>query len=394
MTTEPLTFPLANAGPFDPPSELMAMREGRPIAPLRLPDGRLGWVVVRRATVRSVLADPRFSARQELRGNLSPSGGSLPPAPPGMFIGMDPPDHTHYRHLLTGQFTVRRMRQLTARIEQLAEEHLDRMAAAGPPVDLVATYARPIPAMVICELLGVPDEFRERFGQQVAELSRQDATPEEQQRTLVGILTYLGELVREKRSTPTDDLLGGLVVDGAGLTDEELTNLAFMLLGAGLDTTANMLGLGTLALLAHPEQIPVITNPDTVDNAVEELLRYLAIVPGTLRTALEDVEVEGVTVRAGETVMVSLPVANRDPERFADPDTLDLTRQTSGHVAFGHGVHQCLGQQLARVEMRVAFPALFRRFPTLRLAVPQEEVPLRDEMLIFGVHRLPVTWED
>nr|BFF04827.1 hypothetical protein GCM10020241_65020 [Streptoalloteichus tenebrarius] len=167
-----------------------------------------------------------------------------------------------------------------------------------------------------------------------------------------------------------------------------------MLLGAGLDTTANMLGLGTLALLAHPEQIPVITNPDTVDNAVEELLRYLAIVPGTLRTALEDVEVEGVTVRAGETVMVSLPVANRDPERFADPDTLDLTRQTSGHVAFGHGVHQCLGQQLARVEMRVAFPALFRRFPTLRLAVPQEEVPLRDEMLIFGVHRLPVTWED
>nr|BFF04828.1 hypothetical protein GCM10020241_65030 [Streptoalloteichus tenebrarius] len=214
MTTEPLTFPLANAGPFDPPSELMAMREGRPIAPLRLPDGRLGWVVVRRATVRSVLADPRFSARQELRGNLSPSGGSLPPAPPGMFIGMDPPDHTHYRHLLTGQFTVRRMRQLTARIEQLAEEHLDRMAAAGPPVDLVATYARPIPAMVICELLGVPDEFRERFGQQVAELSRQDATPEEQQRTLVGILTYLGELVREKRSTPTDDLLGGLVVDG------------------------------------------------------------------------------------------------------------------------------------------------------------------------------------
>ncbi|SHG80322.1 cytochrome P450 [Streptoalloteichus hindustanus] len=393
MTTEPLTFPLTSGGTFSPPKELMAMRGERPIARVRYPDGKLGWMVTRRATIREVLANPVFSARQELRSTPFSGAGPTPPAPPGMFIGMDPPDHTHYRRLLTGQFTVRRMRLLTERVEEIAEEHLDRMAAAGPPVDLVRAYASPIPAMVICELLGVPQDYRTRFEREAAEMSRRDATPEERQHAMVGIFSYLGELVGRKRVEPTDDLLSGLVTDDAGLTDEELTNLAFMLLGAGLDTTANSLGLGTFALLCHPEQIPVITNPETVDNAVEELLRFLPVVPGTVRTALADVEVEGVQVRAGESVMVSLPTANRDPERFTDPDALDLARPAAGHVAFGHGVHQCLGQQLARVELRVAFPALFRRFPSLRLAVPPAEVPLRDDMIMYGVHELPVAWD-
>jgi cytochrome P450 len=390
--TEPLTFPMTRANPFDPPPELLALRGERPIAPLRYPDGKFGWVITRRSTIRAVLTDPRFSARAELRSSPYMTATEPPPAPPGLFIGMDPPDHTRYRHLLTGQFTVRRMRLLTERIERIAKEHLDRMAAVGPPVDLVQAYATPIPALMICELLGVPEDYRERFQGEMGELAVRDATTEQQLAGLARVTGYLGELVKRKRAEPTDDLLSGLITDGGDLTDDEVTNIAFMLLGGGLDTTSNMLGLGTFALLCDPEQIPAITDPATTDNAIEELLRYLPVVPGTIRAALEDVELEGVQVKAGQSVMVSLPVANRDPERFADPDTLDLTRQVSGHVAFGHGVHQCIGQQLARVEMRVGFPALFRRFPNLRLAVAPEDVPLRDDMVIYGVHALPVTW--
>ncbi|MGP4020839.1 cytochrome P450 [Saccharopolyspora sp. 5N708] len=391
-TTDPLTFPMTSSGPFDPPKEVLAMRAEQPIARVRYPDGKLGWMITRRATIRAVLADPRFSARQELRSTPFSSTADTPPARPGMFIGMDAPEHTRYRRLLTGQFTVRRMRQLTARIEQIAEAYLDRMATTGPSADLVAAYAVPIPTLVTCELLGVPEDFRERFMRQTTQMSRQDATAEEQQRAVVDISGYLFDLVGHKRANPTDDLLSGLIADGGELTDEELTNIAFLLLGGGLDTTANMLALGTFALLRNPGQIPAITAEETVDNSIEELLRYLSVVPGTVRAALEDVELEGVLVRAGESITVSLPGANRDPERFADPDILDLTRPATGHIAFGHGIHQCLGQQLARVEMRVGFPALFRRFPDLELAVPPEEVPLRTDMVISGVHALPVTW--
>ncbi|MFC4562466.1 cytochrome P450 [Nocardiopsis mangrovi] len=390
-TTEPLTFPLHSPGPFSLPDAITALRGERTIAPVRYPDGRPGWVITRRSTIRSVLADPRFSARQELRSTPFSGQDTTPPAPPGMFIGMDPPDHTRYRRLLTGQFTVRRMRRLTARIEQIAEECLDRMEEAGPPSELVRDYAAPIPAQMICEMLGVPTDDRDRFQQEVTDLSRPDAA-EVKQRILMSINGYLSELVARKRAEPADDLISGLIEDGRDLTDTEVVSMAFMLLGAGFDTTTNLLGLGVFALVQNPEQIPLVTDPATVDNAVEELLRYLPIVPGTIRAALEDVELEGVTVRKGESVLVSLPGGNRDPERFTDPDTLDLARSAAGHVAFGHGVHQCLGQQLARVEMQVGFSALFRRFPDLRLAVESEDVPLRDDMVIFGVHGLPVTW--
>ncbi|RCV50024.1 cytochrome P450 [Marinitenerispora sediminis] len=391
MTSEPLTFPFTRTSLFDPPQEILDLRAERPIARVRFADGREGWLATRRSTIREVLADPRFSARQELRNSGFATTLDIPPARPGQFISMDPPDHTRYRHLLAGQFTVRRMRRLAAHIEEIAEEHLDRMAAAEPPVDLVRAYAAPIPALVISDLLGVPRDYRERFTQEIVSMSRIDASPEEKVQAQANVAGYLGELVRRKRAEPADDLLGGLLSDG-DLTDEEVTNIGFLLLGGGFDTTANVLGLGVLALLLDPAQIPVITDPETVENAVEELLRYLPIVPGTVRAALEDVEIEGVRVRAGESVMVSIPEGNRDPGRFADPDTLDLTRSAAGHISFGHGVHQCIGQQLARVELRVGFPALFRRFPTLRLAVPPEEVPLRDDMVIYGVRELPVTW--
>ncbi|KAB8194523.1 cytochrome P450 [Nonomuraea phyllanthi] len=390
--TEALTFPTGRPTPFDPPDALAELRESRPLARLDYPDGHRGWLATSHALVREVLADRRFSARSELRHIPIESGGAGQPSPPGMFIGMDPPEHTRYRHLLTGEFTVRRMRRLSERIEEITEERLDLMERQGPPADLVEAFTAPVPAVVICELLGVAEEDRAGFMSQGTRLTRQDLSQEEKISTFLALQAHMRELIVAKRARPADDMLSGLAQ--SDLTDEELANIGFMLLGAGLDTTANMLALGTFALLRHPGQLALLRDdPGRVDQVVEELMRYLGVIPFLVRTALEDVELGGELVAKGETVTVSLQAANRDPSRFPDPDTLDVLRDTAGHVGFGHGVHQCLGQQLARVEMRAGFPALFRRFPSLRLAAAPDEVPLRTDMLIYGVHSLPVTWD-
>lgn len=380
--------------PFAPPEELARLREQRPISRMVYPDGHVGWLVTSHSLVRAVLADPRFSSRYELMHYPFPGApvADLPPAPVGDLTGIDPPEHTRYRKLLTGKFTVRRMRLLTERVEQITTEHLDAMERTGPPVDLVRAFAHPIPAMMICELLGVPYADRASFQRHAAALSRSDATQDEQYAAFTALQQFVSELVPAKRAEPTDDLLSDLT--SSDLTDAELAGIGSFLLGAGLDTTANMLALGAFALLRHPDQLAALrADPDITDQAVEELLRYLSIAHTGARAALEDVELDGQLIKAGETVTVSVQAANRDPAKFADPDTLDLRRQATGQVAFGHGIHQCLGQQLARVEMRVAYPALFNRFPTLRLAVPPEDVPLRTNMDIYGVHRLPVTWD-
>jgi cytochrome P450 len=267
------------------------------------------------------------------------------------------------------------------------------MAQAGPPVDLVTAFALPIPSLVICELLGVPYADREGFQRDSATLLNLETSDEAAGVAMRSITGYLAELVERKRAEPTEDLLGGLVA-GGDLTGEELVGMALLLLIAGHETTANMLGLGTFALLTRPEQAEALREGRVdVANAVEELLRYLTIIQhGGSRTAVEDVELGGEVIRAGESVAIYLPLANRDPARFAGGHELDLAADAHGHLAFGHGVHQCLGQQLARIEMRIAYPALLRRFPTLRLAVPPEEVPVRSDMAIYGVHRLPVEW--
>ncbi|MCX5195630.1 cytochrome P450 [Streptomyces sp. NBC_00249] len=385
------------AHPFDPPPALTALREKAPLTRLRYPDGHIGWLVTGHELARQVLADPRFSARSELkrvpvaRPGTDPFYGS--PALPGWLVDMDAPHHTRLRRHLMGWFTARRTRALTPRVERIVDERLEAMAALGGRADLVECFALPVPSLVICELLGVPYGERAGFQRNSATLFKLDATAEQAATAMAELDAFLADLAGHRRRSPGDDLLSALAVGGE-LSTAEIAGVGALLLSAGHETTAGSLGLGALALLTHPDQLDRLrADPSLAANAVEELLRYLTIFHfGVPRSPLEDVTLAGHDLRAGESVTVSLSAANRDPARFEDPDRLDITRPTSGHLAFGHGAHQCIGQHLARTEMRIAFPALFARFPGLRLAVPPAQVPLGEDMGFYGVHGLPVAW--
>ncbi|MBM4794589.1 cytochrome P450 [Streptomyces sioyaensis] len=390
-----------DAGPFDPPREITRLREARPVSPLVFPDGHEGWLVTGYDAVRQLMADTRFSSRQDIGVLHVPYETPGMPAPtepspqiPGLFVAMDPPDHTRLRRKLTGAFTVKRMKLLEEHIIAITERQLDELACLTPPVDLVKEFALPVPSLVICELLGVPYADRETFQVNSATFMVKDVTLDEKMAAYGALTTYLAELVTSKRATPGEDILSDLARHD-DLTVEELTGVAFLLLLAGHETTANMLALGTFALLEHPEQLAELrAAPDLLPGAVEELLRYLSVADTFYRYATEDIELGGETIGKGSTVVVSLLAANRDPQRFENPDTLDIHRKARGHLSFGHGIHQCLGQQLARIEMRAGFDGLLRRFPTLKLAVPAGEVKLRTDMNIYGVHELPVTWTE
>ncbi|MBP2324869.1 cytochrome P450 [Kibdelosporangium banguiense] len=388
-----------DVSPFDPSSQLTRLREARPVSPLVFPDGHEGWLVTGHDAVRQVLADTRFSSRLDIGVVHVPYETPGMPTPvepspqmPGVFVSMDPPDHTRLRKRLIGAFTVKRMKMLEEHIMDIVERQLDELARLTPPVDLVKEFALPVPSLVICELLGVPYEDRETFQTNSTRFMTRDL-PLEEKITVVGALTtYLAELVMAKRAQPGEDILSDLAAQ-EDLTIEELTGVAFLLLLAGHETTANMLALGTFALLEHPEQLAALrAEKDLMPGAVEELLRYLSVADVFYRYATEDLELGGETIPKGSTVVVALLAANHDPQRFENPSTLDVRRQARGHVSFGHGIHQCLGQQLARIEMRAGFDGLLRRFPTLKLAVPAAEVKLRTDMNIYGVHELPVTW--
>ncbi|MFE0381940.1 cytochrome P450 [Streptomyces inhibens] len=390
-----------DAGPFDPPRQITRLREARPVSPMVFPDGHEGWLVTGYDAVRQLMADTRFSSRQDIGILHMPYETPGMPAPtepspqiPGMFVAMDPPDHTRLRRKLTGAFTVKRMKQLEEHIIDIVERQLDELARLTPPVDLVKEFALPVPSLVICELLGAPYADRETFQVNSAKFLEKDVSFDEKMAAYGALNTYLSELVTHKRAAPGDDILSDLARHD-DLTIEELTGIAFLLLFAGHETTANMLALGTFALLEHPEQLAELrANPDLMPGAVEELMRYLSIADIFYRYATEDIELCGEIVGKGSTVLVSLLAANRDPQRFDNPDTLDIHRKARGHLSFGHGVHQCLGQQLARIEMRAGFDGLLRRFPTLKLAIPAGEVKLRTDMNIYGVHELPVAWTE
>ena len=402
--------------PFDPAPGMLQRRGEGPVQPFGLLTGITAYLVTGFEEGRAVLADPRFSADKirnreatsftaeevAAMGPAAERGGCpvVPPddAPPrgdGYFVFMDPPEHTRLRRLLTGQFTVRRMQALESRLREIAAERIAAMRASGTEADLVAAYALPIPSLMICELLGVDPGDREEFQHNTSVGTNVRASDEEKAVAGGQLYAFMQRLVAGKRADPGDDILSGLVrATDPALTDAQLVDVSLVLLGAGHETTANMLSLGALALLSHPEQLVALrADPALFDNAVEELLRYLSIVQfGVTRIATEDLTLGGVDVPTGATVVLAMPEANRDPQHFPDPDRFDVSRPRTSHLAFGHGVHQCLGQQLARIEMRIGLEELFTRLPDLRLAVPVAEVPVKNEMLIYGLHSLPVTW--
>jgi cytochrome P450 len=399
--------------PFDPPPGLLARRGHGSMQRLDLANGSTVWLATGLDECREVMGDPRFSAdriRFPDAGSLTAAeveqiaatvrdGRATPrtdtPRTDGTFIFMDPPEHTRLRRLLSGQFTTRRMRALESHIREIAVQHIEAMKAAGTEADLVPAYALPIPSQVICELLGVDYADRTQFQHRSAIVLNTTVPDTERTTAAIELYTFLQELITAKRATPGDDILSGLIHDAEPpLTDAQLVDLSMLVLGAGHETTANMLALSTFALLENPEQLAALrADPSLLDSAIEELLRYLTIIQlGLTRVATEDLTIAGVDITAGSTVLIAAPEANRDPRHWADPDRLDVTRPRTPHLAFGHGVHQCMGQQLARVEMKVGLHELLTRLPDLRLAVPAEEVPLRNEMVIYGVHSLPVAW--
>jgi cytochrome P450 len=387
------------------PPALVALAGQSPVARAVLPSGDPFWLVSGYDEARAVLTDPRFSADRftyhprfkqvsaEVRARLSDDRARA-----GSFINMDPPEHGRYRRLLTGQFTVHRMRKLGARIEEVVTERLDALLAGENTADLMPDFALPVPSLVISELLGVRYEDRAEFQQRTASLLRMNMPGDEAAANADAMRAFMRRVVTDKRANPADDIISDLIHHAGAdpaLTDDELTNIANLLLMAGYETTAGMLGLGVFVLLRRPDQLAALrADPAGIDDAIEELLRYLSIVHiGLFRFAKEELELGGTHLPAGSTVVVSLLAANRDERHWPNPDELDVTRARTSHLAFGHGVHQCLGQQLARMEMKVAYTELLRRLPNLRLAVPPEEVPLRNDMLHYGVHALPVAWD-
>jgi cytochrome P450 len=382
---------------FDPVEEMTRIREDEGVRELETGYGARAYMVTRYSDVREVLADgSRFSNA----GAFRPPDDTRTDAErdrdrAGNLLAYDPPEHSRLRRMLTPEFTVRRMRRLEPRIVEIVEDHLDALARSGPPADLVSGFALPIPSLVICELLGVPYADREEFQDRTGQLLDLSLELDLRRRLARENREYMSALVAQAQADPGEDMLGMLVREhGHDLTTDELIGIGELLLIAGHETTSNMLGLGTLALLRHPEQLALVrADPAATAPAIEELLRWTSIVhTGVVRTTTTEVEIAGTRIGAGELVFCALPTANRDPALLADPERLDVRRGAPGHLAFGHGVHHCLGAPLARMEMRIAFPALLRRFPQLALAVPYEELSFRAYHFVYGLRALPVTW--
>jgi cytochrome P450 len=381
--------------PFAPPPAYEQARRERPVTRAALWDGTSAWLLTRHEDIRSVLRDRRFSADAGRPGFpfLSAGRRALTTDRPS-FIRMDDPEHARLRRMLTAEFMIKKIESLRPQVQDLADDLLDRMTEGRRSADLVAEFALPLPSVVICLLLGVP--YRDHaFFQRCSSIMLHTASTEAEVLAAQNeLVDYLIALTRAKRISPDDGILSKLTRE-TELTDDQIASMGRLLLVAGHETTANMTALSVLALLRNPDQLARLrgAGPDEVRAAVEELLRYLSVVQGGVaRVATEDVRVGDVDVRAGEGVLCMLNAANRDEDAFPGGDGLDLTRDARRHLAFGFGVHQCLGQPLARIELQIALATVLRRLPDLRLAVPYEEIRFRHEMLVYGVHALPVAW--
>ncbi|MEU1821117.1 cytochrome P450 [Streptomyces abikoensis] len=381
----------------DPYGTYARLRESGPVHRFEGPDGKPAWLVTRYDDVRAALADPRLSLDRSnaLPGNYG--GFSLPPALDANLLNMDPPDHTRLRRLVVKAFTPGRVEKLRGPVRSFADELLDAVEPAGR-ADLLASFAGPLPVVVICHLLGVPRTDQVDFRAWTDAMITPDRTrPHLMKEAVASLMAFFTALIETKRAEPGDDLLSDLIAvqeAGDALSRDELTSLAFLIVFAGYENVTHLIGNTVLALLDRPELLRTVRkDPDGLAALVEEVSRWDGPTPLAIRRfPVEDMEIGGVTVLAGETVLLSLASANRDPARFPDPDRFDLGRDRSGNLALGHGIHYCLGAALGRMETETALAALLERFENLELDVPRDELTWRPAIRARGLKSLPVRW--
>ncbi|KUL42765.1 cytochrome P450 [Streptomyces regalis] len=393
-----VTFPQDRTCPYRPPTGYEPLRDGRALSRATLFDGREVWMVTGHSTARALLADPRLSSDRRQPGFPAPTARFAAVKDRRLaLLDFDGPEHHQQRQMMVPSFTRKRATEMRPGIQRVVDGLLDAVIEQGPPVELVSAFALPMSSMVICGLLGVPYSDHDFFEAQSRRVLRGPSAADAQGAN-DRLEAYLGDLIDRKAAQrePGDGVLDALVHhqlrDGT-LTRPEVLSLAVILLVSGHESTANMISLGTYTLLQHPERLAELrADPALLPDAVEELMRMLSIADGLLRVALEDIEVDRTVIRAGEGVLFTTSVINRDASVYDDPDALDWHRPARHHVAFGFGIHQCLGQNLARAELEIALGTLFTRLPALRLAAPAQEIPFKPGDTIQGMLELPVTW--
>lgn len=396
-------FPMPRDGkcPFLPPKKLRDLSaDGTALSKARVWDGSTPWLVTTHAAQRTIMSDPRVSANDHLPGfpiATQAMAETIADRPKTIF-DVDGAEHTRLRRMLTNSFTRGRMEKVRPGIQQATDDLIDTMLAGPNPTDLVEALALPLPSLMICELLGVPYEDHDFFEKHSRAAVDRNATREESAASSVALMGYITELLRKKMVEPDEDVVTDLAkrVQSGDLDLQGAAMLGQILLIAGHETSANMISLGTAALLQNPDQLAIVrdtTDKKVIAGTVEELLRYLTI-PHLLqrRIATEDIEYEGTVIKAGDGIVSPLPAANFDPVAFPEPEKLDLTREARHHHAFGWGPHQCIGQQLARIELEVVYSTLFKRIPTLALATDFENLKFKGDSLAYGIYELPVTW--
>lgn len=395
-----LPLPAAAGCPFGPPQEYESLRAGSPVIRVACPTGVQAWLVSRYEDVREVLGDPRrFSNRPGTAAHVLLGFGGDTPVGEGEFPRMDGAEHLRFRrHMAPEVSNMKRINQLRPRVRQIVDEHLDDLAATPTPVDLYAAFARPVTTAVIAELLSVPKTDRHLFQAAAEALFTGSSSAGDVAAAMQPLFQYLYGTVVARRAEPGEDVLSRMIVRSdqtdQPFTDMELVMMSAAMLIAGYDTTASMISHGLLALLEHPAELDRLrADPALAGPAAEELVRYLGVGAGLLREVTEDTEIAGQRVRAGDYVVIAIQSANRDGALYPDGDRLDIGRTTGAHLGFGHGPHQCVGQQLARLELTTVLATVPRRIPSLRLAVPFADVRFKVDTAVFGPVTLPVTWD-
>jgi cytochrome P450 len=396
---EPVKFPFArHACPHQFSPELVELRQRGPVLPAELPDGRRAWLVTGLEEARTVFADLRFSRAVAAQSSQAKHGVEM--IVTESILSMDPPEHTRLRKLIAGTFTMRRAEGLRTRVAGIIDELIAEMKAGQRPADLVRAFSLPLPVRVVCELLGVPVEDRERFcGWSDRLFGDWHYDRERMEAALDALVDYIHGLVAIKRENPGEDLISSLIAardDGDRLSEHELVMLCAALLVAGHETTANHISMSVVTLMTNPAELSRLrANPDLIPVAIEELLRFVQLAPGVplIRIATEDMTLGGVSIKAGDITLPLVHAADRDQRVFPGPDLLDISRNPV-HLAFGAGVHKCVGAHIARVELDEAFRGLLLHLPGLRLAVPVEELRYKPNMIVNNLYELPVTWDE